>query len=205
MTNDPASGEISGTPGDSGIFAFTVQVGDGVHTTNKLFSLAVTNALQITTTSLPDGTNASGTNSFFYSQTLHTVGGVPFIGVSPIHWTVLSGSLPANLTLATNGLLSGTPATVGGFNFAVEAVDKLGVVSDQELSLNIVPRHVPPLTMGTGGGQMIVFWPLAGGTNYQLQMTMNLADGPWVPATSGVPAISLVFTNNQPAVFFRLQ
>ena len=36
-------------------------------------------------------------------------------------------------------------------------------------------------------------------------MTTNLASGPWVPATGGVPAMAFTFTNKLPAAFFRLQ
>jgi hypothetical protein len=73
------------------------------------------------------------------------------------------------------------------------------------LSLTVVTTNLPPLTVGTGGGQIIILWPASAGTNFTLQMTTNLATGPWVPATNGVPAIALTFTNNPPAAFFRLQ
>ena len=143
-----------------------------------------------------------------YSQQLQAAAGVPFGGASPYSWSLASGSasLPANLTLATNGLLSGTLADSGTFNFNVQVTDYLTATVEQPLSLNIISTNTyPPLTMGAGGGQMIVCWPLSAGTNYTLQMTTNLAAGPWVPATNGVQAVSFLFTNNQPAVFFRLQ
>jgi hypothetical protein len=203
LNGDPSSGEIFGTPTSSGTFTFTVQVTDGVNTTNKQFSLTISNALQITTTSLLNGTNNST-----YSQTLQATGGLPFGGASPYSWSLASGSasLPANLTLATNGLLSGTLATSGLFNFTAEAADSLGVVYDQALSLNIVSTNTyPPLTVGLGGGQVIILWPASAGTNFTLQMTTNLATGPWVPATNGVLAVAFTFTNNPPAAFFRLQ
>jgi len=61
------------------------------------------------------------------------------------------------------------------------------------------------LTVGTGGGRIIIFWPASAGTNFTLETTTNLATGPWVPATNGVPAVSFVFSNTSPAQFFRLQ
>jgi len=131
---------------------------------------------------------------------------VPFGGASPYSWSLASGSLPANLTLATNGLLSGTLATSGLFNFTVQATDLLTATNEQSLSLTIISTNTyPPLTVGLGGGQVIVLWPASAGTNYTLQMTTNLAAGPWVPATNGVPAVAFTFTNNLPAAFFRLQ
>ena len=67
--------ELSGSPGNSGTFSFTVQLSDGNHTTNQLYSLTISNAVQVTTTSLPNGTN--GLN---YAQQLLATAGVPFAG-----------------------------------------------------------------------------------------------------------------------------
>ena len=52
--------ELLGNPGDSGTFSFTVQLNDGNHTTNKQYSLTISNAVQVTTTSLPNGTSGQG-------------------------------------------------------------------------------------------------------------------------------------------------
>ena len=45
LNGDPSSGEIYGTPANAGIFTFTVQVTDGVNTTNKQFSLTISNTV----------------------------------------------------------------------------------------------------------------------------------------------------------------
>jgi hypothetical protein len=196
------NGELSGFPSGSGTFIFTVQASDGVNTTNKQFSISISNALQVTTASLPNGTNGAS-----YGQQLQAINGVPYGGGMPYSWSLSSGSLPANLNLGTNGFLSGTLATNGLFNFTVQASDSLGAVVNRPLSLNVVSTNnvsFPPLTVGTGGGQIIVFWPASAGTNFTLQTTTNPATGPWVPATNGMPAVSFVFSNSQPAAFFRL-
>jgi hypothetical protein len=199
-------GELSGTPASIGVFTFTAQVTDGASlTTNKLLSMTISNAVEVTTTTLPNGTN--GLN---YSQQLLATAGVPFSSASPYSWSLASGSLPANLTLATNGLLSGTLAADSGtFDFTVEVADSLGGIYNQPLSLDIVTTNLPPLTVGTStstnGEQIIVLWPASAGTNFTVQMTTNLLTGPWVPATNGVPSIAYTFTNNLPAAFFRLQ
>jgi hypothetical protein len=190
---------LSGFPNGSGTSVFTVQVNDGGrNTTNRQYSVAISNALQITTTTLPDGTN--GLN---YSQQLQATAGVPFGGV-PYSWSLSSGSLPANLNLATNGILSGTAAVNGTFNFNVQAADSLGGFTNQSLSINLISTNVPPLSIGTAGGQIFVLWPASAGTNFTLQITTNLATGPWVPATSGVPQNAFSFSNSASAVFFRL-
>ena len=195
------SGELNGIPGSGGAATFfTVQASDGVHTTNVQFSLSISNALQIATTTLPNGTN--GLN---YSQQLQAAAGVPFGGGVPYSWSVSSGSLPANLNLATNGLLSGMAAASGTFYFSVQAVDSLGGFTTQPLSLTLITTNAPPLSIGAAGGQIFVLWPASAGTNFVLQMTTNLATGPWVPATNGVPQNAYLFSNSAPDVFFRLQ
>jgi len=190
---------LFGNPTNSGTFNFTVQDNDGgSNTTNQQYSVTISNALQVTTGSLPEGTNGAS-----YSQQLQAINGVPYGGPVPYSWSLSSGSLPANLNLDTNGFLSGTLATNGAFNFTVAAADSLGAVFDQPLSLNIVTTNFPPLAVGTAGGQIIVLWPASAGTNFTLQMATNLA-GPWVTASNGVPQISFTFTNTSPAAFFRL-
>jgi hypothetical protein len=188
---------LSGYPTTSGVSSFTVQVNDGGgNTTNRQYSVAISNAVQVSTTTLPNGTNG-----LTYSQQLQATAGVPFGGV-PYSWS--SGSLPANLNLATNGLLSGSAAVNGTFNFNVHAADSLGGIATQSLSLTLTTTNIPPLAISTAGGQIFVLWPAAAGTNFTLQMTTNLATGPWVPATNGVPQNAFSFSNSAPAVFFRL-
>jgi len=201
LNSGGSSDVLSGFPNNSGTFTFTVQVNDGgSNTTNRQYSVTISNAVQVTTTSLPDGTNGAA-----YSQPLLAINGVPFGGV-PYSWSVSSGSLPATLNLATNGLLSGTLTTSGLFNFTVQVADSLGGFASQPLSLNIVSTNIstpPPISIAPSGGQVVVFYPLSG-SNYVLQTTTNLATGPWVPATNGVPAIAFTFTNTAPAQFYRL-
>ena len=130
-----SNGEIYGMPDTSDTYTFTVQVtNSGSLTTNGQFSISISNAVQVTTTTLPNGTN--GLN---YSQQLQAAAGVPFGDASPYSWSLAprSDSLPANLTLATNGLLSGTLADSGTFDFTVEVTDSLGGIYDQPLSLTI--------------------------------------------------------------------
>jgi len=190
---------LSGTPGSSGTSVFTVSVNDGgSNSTNRQYSVAISNALQITTTTLPNGTN--GLN---YSQQLHATAGVPFGGSVPYSWSLFSGSLPANLNLATNGLLSGAAVVNGTFNFTVQATDIAGGIATQPVALTLITTNIPPLAITTAGGQFFVLWSASAGTNFTLQTATNLA-GPWAAATNGVPQNAFSFSNTAPAVFFRL-
>src|SRR5712691_12311269 len=57
-------------------------------------------------------------------------------GVQPYRWTISDGALPAGLTLASDGMVSGTPASAGTFAFTVQ-------VSDAGNSTATIPVSVP--------------------------------------------------------------
>jgi len=67
-----------------------------------------------------------------YSQTISASG-----GAAPYTFSVISGSLPGGLTLASGGLLSGTPTVAGLFNFTVSATDAGICLNTQAYSLAI--------------------------------------------------------------------
>jgi hypothetical protein len=70
--------------------------------------------LTLTTTALP-----AGTVNAVYSATLAAAG-----GIAPYAFSLTNGtSLPAGLTLAPSGAISGTPTTTGSTSFSVQVVD----------------------------------------------------------------------------------
>lgn len=73
-----------------------------------------------------------------YTQTLWAHGGTP-----PYTWSLASGTLPAGLTLGSDGLVSGSPTTAGTFNFTVQATDFASATTTKAYSLQII-------TPGTG-------------------------------------------------------
>jgi hypothetical protein len=101
------------------------------HSTNQNLSLYIAPAstpLRVTTSSLPTGTNGAA-----YSQTLQTSG-----GQTPYSWSIpnYSADPPPNLTLAANGVLSGTLTTAGGpFYFDVQVTDGSANTAYQTLSV----------------------------------------------------------------------
>src|SRR5205814_1142993 len=119
LTLNATSGAISGTPTTAGTSNFTVQVTDSSSgKASKAFTLKIGRAScrQSIKTASPLPTGTVGT---VYSQTLAATGGTP-----PYAWSVISGSLPAGLTLnATSGAMSGTPTTAGTSNFTVQVTD----------------------------------------------------------------------------------
>src|ERR1019366_2289352 len=126
-----AGGTISGTPGTAGSSSFTLRVTDSASVSvTAALSLAINApALGITTSTLP-----AGTVGVAYSQALGASGGSP-----PYSWSVASGSLPAGLSLAAGGTISGTPGTAGSSRFTVRVTDSASVSATAALSLTINP------------------------------------------------------------------
>ena len=104
---DPGFGDyfLSGAPNAAGTYSFTLQANCGGVIGTRAYSLVVKPApLAITTTSLPPVLVGDT-----YSATLSAQG-----GTGPYTWSITSGALPAGLTLAANGQLSGTAPSVFG-------------------------------------------------------------------------------------------
>jgi hypothetical protein len=122
-----SSGAVSGTPTTPGTSTFTVKVTDSSSPSGAAtasFNLTVAAPpLTITTATLP-----TPTLGYAYSQTISVSG-----GTAPYTFSLQSGSLPAGLTLATNGTISGTPATAGANTFVVKVNDS----SSTQLTANV--------------------------------------------------------------------
>lgn len=95
----------------------------------------------ITTASLPSTTADSS-----YTQTLAAT------STTPITWAVSAGSLPAGLTLSTNGSISGTPTSSGTSTFTVKATNTAGNDTKQfTITVNSAPpSSVTLYVTGTG-------------------------------------------------------
>ncbi|GIJ73764.1 hypothetical protein Voc01_086810 [Virgisporangium ochraceum] len=92
--------------------------------------------LRILTTRLPQAT--AGT---FYTASLQAKG-----GTLPYRWSVSRGDLPAGLTLAADGSITGTPHSVDGpatSTVTVVVADGRNVVESRQLSLSVRPGANP--------------------------------------------------------------
>jgi hypothetical protein len=123
---------ISGTPTGTGS-SFTLQLADpGIPSTSQALSITINAALtppSITTTSLP-----SGTQNTAYSATLTATG-----GTTPYIWSIVSGSLPAGLTLSSTGVISGTPSATGSASFTAQVTSANSLTATAGLSITINP------------------------------------------------------------------
>ena len=97
---------------------------------------------------------ASGTTGVPYSLALNAVmkygpapehTAPPF---SPLGWTIMSGQLPPGLTFsATDGVISGTPTTVGSYPFSVKAANPDGRADTKALTIEVrAPLTIAPQT-----------------------------------------------------------
>ncbi len=118
LTLNPTTGILSGTPTTAGQFSFVIALVDANGlTTFGSFTITVTGALAITTTSsLPPG----AVNQIYSEILAADVGGQPCINCT---WALTTGALPPGITLSTDGIISGTTTASGTFNFVVTATD----------------------------------------------------------------------------------
>jgi hypothetical protein len=114
LTLNGATGVISGIPTSLGLSTFTIQVTDRTETAEKVLSIVVHPPLVITTVS-PLPTGAVGVA---YNVALVATG-----GAGTKTWSVTAGALPAGISLAATGVLSGTPTAGGLSTFTVQVAD----------------------------------------------------------------------------------
>jgi uncharacterized repeat protein (TIGR01451 family) len=112
--------------------ACAVANGTGTNLSANVTNVQVTCAAVLVT--ITPATLAAGTYSLPYSQQL-SAGSSDSLDHAPYTFTLASGSLPAGLTLGTDGLLSGAPTAVGSFPFTVQAAGSGGVSGTQAYTL----------------------------------------------------------------------
>ncbi|MBX5480743.1 MAG: putative Ig domain-containing protein [Myxococcaceae bacterium] len=124
-----ASGDLSGTPTAPGTAAFTAQLTDSNgQVATRSYSMTVRAPLAISTATLVDGYVGSA-----YPTTQLSASG----GKAPYTFAVTAGALPAGLTLASSGAISGTPTATGASTFSVTVTDANGVTATRSLGVTI--------------------------------------------------------------------
>jgi hypothetical protein len=112
LTLAPATGVLGGTPTSAGKSAFTVTATDATTPTPQTakikLTITVVAPLVVTTTSLP----AAQIGVAYSAPVLAATG-----GTAPVSWSVTGGKLPAGLSLAASGSITGTPSALGTSSF----------------------------------------------------------------------------------------
>lgn len=115
-SSDTTSVTISGTPTTAATSTFTMQVANstgGTISQSFNITISVPPPLIVASGALPPG--SVGTP---YSATLQADN-----GTAPYTWSLISGALPAGLSLSASGVISGTPTATGTSDFTVEVTD----------------------------------------------------------------------------------
>src|SRR5271165_1834373 len=89
--------------------------------------------LNISTTTLPVGAIGD-----VYKEGLLATG-----GQQPFTWTIDSGALPPGLSLTTDGVISGTPTTVGNYGFTLRVTDSQTPVQAYQVGSTSITINLP--------------------------------------------------------------
>jgi hypothetical protein len=146
----------------------------------------------------------SGENGVPYSQSISVTGGVP-----PLSYSVISGKLPAGLSLGSNGAIGGTPSSFGTSQFTVQVADNgtPPLTVTQLYTITVAPA--PPLsvanielpeglqgtpysgTVAVTGGIPPLMWTLQGnlppGLSLQTNTTTKSTTGVTTGTITGTP------------------
>ncbi len=167
-----SNGVLSGTPTKTGTFPITVKATDsnGCTGTGPTYTLTIT--CQIITVTNP-GVN-TGVAGAPFSQTFTQSG-----GIGTTTFSLASGTLPAGLTLASNGTLSGAPTQTGSFPITVKATDSNGCTgTGATYTLTITCQTItvtnPAVTSGVAGAAFSQTFTQSGGIG---TTTFSLASG----------------------------
>jgi hypothetical protein len=145
LTFNASTGVISGTPTTPGYYSFAVQTTDS---SAVPFTVTAQETIVI---------SAPGSQLVFISgnPTAATVG-TPYTyplqaggGTAPYIYGLTGGSLPAGLSLASTGLITGTPTTPGTSMFTVEVQDATAATASGNFTMTVNPGGSITITSGT--------------------------------------------------------
>ncbi len=203
-----STGVVSGKPSAGGTSSFTVKVADSgnpAQVNSISASIVVARSkLAITSSTLPSG--GIGTS---YTTSLQASGGTP-----SYNWAILSGSLPAGLTLAPSGVISGTPTANGTFSFTVAVADSANpaqaIAASESITVGSSQLAIMSSTLSSGsvgtaysapiqasGGTPSYTWSIKSGSlpaGLTLAATTGVISG--TPTAAGTSQFIAVVTDN---------
>jgi hypothetical protein len=130
--NFSSSGLLSGTPTSEGSYTFVVKAaGGGTATDTETETLVVRQPLTLTTAL---GAAKAEVGMPFSSQ--QSAGG----GSGTYTWSVSKGALPAGVTLANDGTISGAPTLAGSYAFTLTVTDSESRSKSVDVTLPVQAR-----------------------------------------------------------------
>jgi hypothetical protein len=187
LTLTPA-GVLAGTPTTAATFNFTIEVTDA----NGCFAFLPYTIIVAVAPTPPPGCPAitlapatlpNGTVGVAYTQAITGSG-----GTAPYTFAVISGTLPAGLTLTSAGVLAGTPSTATTATITIRGTDVNGCFASVAYTMVIAaapapPPGCPPITLTPG--------TLPNGTVGVIYNQTIRGNGGTAPYTFGVTAGAL--------------
>ena len=172
-----SAGVLAGTPTAAGSFNFTVTASDANGQTGSIaYALTVgVPSLTVQPVSLP-----SGTGSAPYSAQLTATG-----GNAPYSFSLAAGALPPGLTLATDGVISGTPTAAGIFNFTASVTDSTSGTPGTATRAYSLEVLVPTIAISTA---VPTVWTLNRPFSLQLQGSGGASPYTFAVASGSLPA-----------------
>jgi hypothetical protein len=150
-STQPASGSQQLSPPAIGSFTYTATCTSsaGQQSSSATLTVQAISPLSITSASLPGGQVGAA-----YSATLAATG-----GITPYHWSVASGTLPAGLSLnASSGTVSGKPtAPAAATAVTIEVTDSETTAQSKSVNLSMTIAAAP----SSGGGGALDLLALA--------------------------------------------
>ncbi|WP_093286165.1 putative Ig domain-containing protein [Pseudoxanthomonas sp. CF125] len=136
-----SAGLLSGTPTVPGSYSIALRATDSSTGTGAPYAVVGNYVLQVgvPTIAIAPATLPNPVPGVAYSQTLTASG-----GVAPYAFSLTTGSLPVGMSFSSAGVLSGTPAMTGTFNFTVTVQDANGQSGARAYSVTIA---TPTLTL----------------------------------------------------------
>jgi len=184
-----AAGLLSGTPTAAGTFDVGVTVTDANGCIGNAVATLAVNIPPCPTITITAPTLPTGTQGAVYPNLAFQATG----GQAALTWAVVFGSLPSGMSVSSGGVLSGTPAQSGTFDFKVMAVDSNNCPSDpKDVTLNVcgpivaaangnLANHIPTFpALEDFAGQGLGFTQSAGVGN----VTYAVSDGVLPPGIS---------------------
>lgn len=179
------SGTLSGTPTSAGTFNVVVRVTAGDQIAEAGVTLRVAEPLAVSTTQLPEAVRGA-----WYEARLESTG-----GGTQRTWTLANGSLPAGLTLSSNGTVSGVPSATGTSSFIARvtsgpqsAVKSLTITVREKLS--ITTNSLPDAVRGTPYQAAVAATGGSGSTRFSItwgDLPAGLSLNPDTGVISGTP------------------
>ncbi|HAM45800.1 MAG TPA: hypothetical protein DCM67_12365 [Propionibacteriaceae bacterium] len=166
---DSDTGVISGTPIEAGPVSVTMTLTDALNrTVSRTYTLAVSAAVSISTTSLPNAVVGTA-----YSVTVAGTG-----GTTPYTWAATG--LPSGLSLNTStGVISGTPSAEEAPSVTITVTDDKGKTDSVTVTLSVGPA----VSISTASLSNAVV-----GTAYSFTVTATGGTSPFTWAATGLPS-----------------